>query len=181
MVPPARPDSTSAQALAEPGCSGLLNQLLARVDENLWCRPLLDNPLLGMDVSSPLLFQLQPAIDINRRLSELEELDGAEGIASLSGCLNDLFARLVSVLAFQPLDAAGRSTVPPRFVEILQETAELLATLADLPADLRKTEAADVMNRVARSIAALPSFTSGPDGLPAASPLHSTGPSTTGD
>jgi hypothetical protein len=120
---------------ADEDACGLPPELLARIDENLWCRAVNDNQDLPIDLSGALLFQATATVDIQRRLALLESaaLTSAPPpwLPALTAFADALFRDLVETLATRPPEA-GLSP-PAHVTEILERFAATLASLSEPP------------------------------------------------
>jgi hypothetical protein len=133
----------TVDALASPGSVGpahfgawdgqppeaICQDVVARLDENLACRGLIDDERLQAELSQTLLFQLPAAADIRRRLDQLET-EGLPWVPPFASMVDSLFRHLVEREAALP--AHGRQNAPSaEAVDVIERLAAALASLAD--------------------------------------------------
>lgn len=131
----AQPTNAQRPAETESHLSMFLQVLLARVDENLTCRPLVDNDAHGIDTSKPLLHQLPSATELQTHLAALEAAN-LPWMPPLLAMVDALFRHLVSTLAVCPpgdRDAA----LPVDVIAVLDHLAALTASLAAQASEAR--------------------------------------------
>jgi hypothetical protein len=117
---------------ADAEACALPPELLARVDENLWCRAVNDNPDLPIDLSAALLFQTPAATEIQRRLAHLESAafpSPPTWLPALTAMVDALFRHLVETLAMRPPEAG--LSAPPHVIDVLNRLAGTLAALSE--------------------------------------------------
>jgi hypothetical protein len=106
-------------------------ELLQRVDENLWCRAINDNPAHEIDLSGALLFQVPAVAEIHRHLSRWEsspaETAPARWQPSVTRMIDALFEHLVETEAVRPAEAG--LAPPAHVIRLLERVAAMLATL----------------------------------------------------
>jgi hypothetical protein len=108
--------------------SQLLRSLLARVDENLICQPLLDNDAHGIDTSKPRLFQLPSAVALQTHLAALEAAN-LPWAPPLFAMVDALFRHLVRTAADRP-SGDHDAALPADVVSIVDHLAAMTASLA---------------------------------------------------
>lgn len=106
----------------------LPGELAARIDENLFCRGLSDNPDLGLDLSGALLHQLPASIALQRTLADLEA-EGLSWVPPLTAMVDSLFRHFVAIEAARPPDERGLAA-PPHAVETIERLAAAVSSLA---------------------------------------------------
>lgn len=106
----------------------LPRELAARIDENLFCRALSDNPDLGLDLSGALLHQLPASIALQRTLADLEA-EGLSWVPPLTAMVDSLFRHFVAIEAARPPDERGLAA-PPHAVETIERLAAAVSSLA---------------------------------------------------
>jgi hypothetical protein len=129
----ARPRSLTAmdREVAAAGVSEdavhLPPELLQRLDENLSCRALADNPGLNIDLSGSLICQLPATSEIQRCLERLES-ERLPWVPPLVATVDALFKHCVDV---QGMNRPGsRDLAPsPHVVEVLERLAAALSSL----------------------------------------------------
>lgn len=120
----------AAAALERFSAGGrVADELLDSVDENLVCRGLLDNPSLGIDLSTPLLCQLPASAEIARHLAQLDREQPEIG-RPFSAAVDALYRRAVGLEAPHALGEAPADT-RRQFTDVLEPLALALGRLAD--------------------------------------------------
>jgi hypothetical protein len=110
--------------------SDLATSLLVRVDENLACHAVNDNLDLPIDLSGALLFQTSEAIELQRRLDQLQADTASPAPAwlpSLQALSDALFRHLVETLALRPPEAG--LTPPSHVTDVLARLADVVAAV----------------------------------------------------
>jgi hypothetical protein len=110
-------------------CGGLPPELLNRLDENLSCRALADNPGLDIDLSGALLFQLPATAEIQRCLAQLES-ERLPWASPLAATVDSLFKHCVAAEAARA--PGSRDLSPPaHLLELLERFAAAMSSLAE--------------------------------------------------
>jgi hypothetical protein len=125
---PAADDVTFGHEVSNEDAEPLPSELLDRLDENLSCRALADNPRLKINLSGSLIFQLAATAEIQRCLERLES-ERLPWVPPLVATVDALFKHCVAV---QGANAQGsRDLSPPiHMVEVLERLAAALSSLA---------------------------------------------------
>jgi hypothetical protein len=106
----------------------LSSELLDRLDENLSCRALTDNPGLHIDLSGSLIFQLLATAEIQKSIERLQSED-LPWVPPLVATVDALFKHCVSVQSGKT--RGSRAMAPPaHMVEVLERLAAALSSLA---------------------------------------------------
>jgi hypothetical protein len=107
----------------------LPRELLDRLDENLSCRALTDNPDLKIDLSGALLHQLPATAEIHRCLAQLES-EHLPWVPPLAATVDALFRHLVALEATRMPGPDGLSA-PTHHVEVLERLASAVSSLLE--------------------------------------------------
>ena len=104
-----------------------MDGLLARLDENLSCRGLIDDEGARPELSRALLWQLPAAAEIRRRLDQLEQ-DPPPWLPAFTAMVDAVFRQLTTADASRPSDA--RTPGPSEdAVDLLDRLAAALSSL----------------------------------------------------
>jgi hypothetical protein len=127
-IPAADPACVTDTALSHAR-SNLPQELLDRLDENLSCRGLIDNPALSIDIPGTLLFQLPATVEIQRCLAQLESthLPWVPPLAATVDALLRHFVDLQASRAPGSRDVAASS----HLVEVLERLAAAVSSLVE--------------------------------------------------
>jgi hypothetical protein len=107
-------------------------ELLRRVDENLSCRAMTDNPALGLDLSGALLFQLPATAALQRALTQLETDE--PWAPALTAAADALFEHCVALQANTSI--APGLAAPPHVADLIEKFG---AAVSSLTANARAT------------------------------------------
>jgi len=125
---PVADDAIIGRQVSREDAEPLPSELLDRLDENLSCRALTDNPGLHIDLSGSLIFQLPATVEIQQSIERLQSED-LPWVPPLVAAVDALFKHCVSVQSGKTRES--RDLAPPaHMVEVLERLAAALSSLA---------------------------------------------------
>jgi hypothetical protein len=120
--------STGQMAVGESAGPSSIDGLLARVDENLSCRGLVDDDQAEAELCRTLLWQVPASAEIRHRLNQLEA-ESLPWVPSVVSMVDAVYAQLTAFETSRSSDIRGLAP-SPESLAVLDRLATALASLA---------------------------------------------------